>query len=112
MNQDEIKTVSSKDVYELVSKFPMDIDLVFSGSGVRVPAHAGALVAIIESAKFNIIRAAGTSGGAIIAALAVELLGQPARLQQKAEELAIETDFANLIKTNKFAALARFLTSC
>ncbi len=44
-----------------------DIDLVLSSSGVRAPCFIGALEAF-EERKYNILRIAGSSGGAIIAA--------------------------------------------
>lgn len=43
------------------------IDLVFSGSGTLVPAHVGAYSALMD-AGFEVVRVAGTSGGAIMAA--------------------------------------------
>ena len=45
-----------------------EVGVAFSGSGFKVPAHVGALVAL-EDLGYNIVEVSGTSGGSIIAAM-------------------------------------------
>lgn len=82
----------------------LDIDLVLSGSGARLSAHAGALCALVDSEKFLIRRVAGVSGGAIIAA------GYSAIGADKLKQLSIETEFGDLVREARGLRILRFLT--
>lgn len=90
-----------------------DIDLVFSGSGVRLPAHVGALKAIVGSGLFNIKRIAGVSGGAIIGA-AFECFRQDLidiNAVVRCKDLIMNTDIGSLIKDSYFP-LINLLRKC
>lgn len=89
-----------------------DVDIVFSGSGVRLPAHAGALFALAESERFEVHRVAGTSGGGIIAsAFSVFRQGSDYDAAQEIKRLCLRTDFSKLVKSG-WLPLSHLIWDC
>lgn len=75
------------------------IRVALSGSGTKAPAHVGALAAI-EDAGFEIVELAGTSGGALCAALYACGMKAPALHQ-----LIMEMDWAPLMAVSPWSIL-------
>jgi NTE family protein len=77
------------------------IRVALSGSGFRLPAHLGALQAIVH-AGYTIVELAGTSGGSIVAALYAS--GMPLSDMRK---LCMDMDWSPMMRFSPWAALSK-----
>ena len=87
------------------------INIAISGSGVRLPALAGALFGLVESGKFVFKKVVGTSGGAIIgsAFICFQEQGMDAfEACVRIKRLTINTDFGKLIKDSRWPLINLF----
>lgn len=80
---------------------PQQIKLALSGSGFRLPAHIGAIDAL-ESAGVEITEIAGTSGGAIVAALYA--CGMTVK---DMKNMAMNYDWSELLSLNIWSGIRR-----
>jgi len=76
------------------------IRVALSGSGTKAPSHVGALAAI-EDAGYEIVELAGTSGGALCAALYACGMRAPAL-----HDLVMQMDWAPLMAVSPWSILA------
>lgn len=87
-----------------------EIDLIFSGSGAKIPFHVGALQALVETGQYKISRIGGTSGGAIVAATYWAMKREKGlKAMAETKRILFETDFEKIVKQPRFGILIRLL---